>query len=128
MSKIEHFAVYADDPTALKDFYVRTFGLRVIVESGGDPPGYFLADDVGMAIEVLGRPAGSPEVNQRWVCHVAFRVDDVPAKKAELERMGFRFESETLVDNDLLKTAFFEDPGGNRCQIVWRRRALGSSS
>jgi glyoxylase I family protein len=51
MSKIEHFAVYADDPTALKDFYVRTFGLRVIVESGGDPPGYFLADDAGMAIE-----------------------------------------------------------------------------
>ena len=47
MARIEHFAIYADDPTALKDFYVRTFGLRVIVESGGDPPGYFLADDAG---------------------------------------------------------------------------------
>jgi glyoxylase I family protein len=126
MATIEHFAVYADDPTALKDFYVGTFGLRVIVESGGDPPGYFLADDGGMAIEVLGRPAVSPEVNQRWVCHIAFRVEDVLAKKTELERLGFVFESETFVDNDQMKTAFFKDPGGNRCQIVWRRRPLGS--
>ena len=59
MSQIEHFAIYADDPTALKDFYVKAFELKVIVESGGDPPGYFLADDIDMAIEVLGRPSGS---------------------------------------------------------------------
>ena len=96
MSKIEHFAVYADDPTALKDFYVDSFGLRVIVESGGDPPGFFLSDDQGMAIEVLGRPAGSPEVNQRWVCHLAFWVDDVPAKRAELERTGIRLRIRDL--------------------------------
>jgi glyoxylase I family protein len=125
MSRIEHFAVYASDPTALKDFYVRSFGLHVIVESGGDPPAFFLADDHGMAIEVIGRPAGSPGVNQRWVCHLAFWVDHVPAKRAELEQLGIVFETETLVDNDEMKTAFFTDPGGNRCQIVWRRRQLG---
>jgi glyoxylase I family protein len=126
MSKIEHFAVYAEDPRALKDFYVDVFGLRVVVDSGGNPPSYFLADDRGNALEVLGRPPGSPDVNQRWVCHLAFWVDDVPAKRAELERLGFAFESETLVDNDDSKTGFFKDPGGNRCQIVWRRRPLGS--
>ena len=32
------------------------------------------------------------------------------------------FEDETLVENDDLKTAFFKDPAGNRCQIVWRRK------
>jgi glyoxylase I family protein len=126
MSRIEHFALYADDPTALKDFYVEVFGMRVIVESGGDPPAYFLADDRGMALEVLGRPAGSPEVNTRWVCHLAFLVDDLPTKRAELERLGFAFESETRVANDDMHTAFFKDPGGNRCQIIWRRRPLGS--
>jgi glyoxylase I family protein len=125
MARIEHFAIYAADPTALKDFYVRNFGLRVIVESGGDPPAFFLADDHGMAVEVLGRPSGSPGVNQRWVCHLALWVDDVPAKRAELEQLGIVFETETLVDNDEMKTAFFTDPGGNRGQIVWRRRPLG---
>jgi glyoxylase I family protein len=126
VSRIEHFAVYADDSTALKDFYVGVFGMRVIVESGGDPPGYFLADDRGRALEILGRPAGSPEVNQRWICHVAFLVEDVPAKRADLERLGFAFEPDTVVDNDEIKMAFFKDPGGNRCQILWRRRPLGS--
>jgi len=125
MARIEHFAIYAADPTALKDFYVRNFGLRVIVESGGDPPAFFLADDHGMAVEVLGRPSGSPGVNQRWVCHLALWVDDVPAKRAELEQLGIVFETETLVDNDEMKTAFFTDPGGNRGQIVWRKRRLG---
>jgi glyoxylase I family protein len=125
VSRIEHFAIYADDSRALADFYVSALGLRVIVESGGDPPGFFLADDQGMAIEILGRPAGSAGVNQRWVCHLAIWVDDVPAKRAELERLGIVFETETLVDRDDMKTAFFKDPAGNRCQIVWRRRALG---
>jgi glyoxylase I family protein len=125
MSRIEHFAIYADDPTALKDFYVDALGLHVIFASGGDPPAYFLADDQGMAIEVLGRPPGTPGANQRWVCHLALWVDDLPAKRAELERLGIVFETETLVDNDEVKTAFFTDPGGNRGQIVWRRKRLG---
>jgi glyoxylase I family protein len=125
MSQIEHFAIYADDPTALKDFYVGTFGLRVIIEVGGNPPAYFLADDHGMAIEVLGRTTGNSGINQRWVCHLAFWVDDVPAKRTELECLGLVFETETAVDHDELKTAFFTDPGGNRAQIVWRKKRLG---
>ena len=125
MSQIEHFAIYAADPTALKDFYVEAMSLRVIFASNGDPPAYFLADDHGMAIEVLGRPPGTSGVNQRWVCHLAFWVDDVPAKRAELESLGIVFETETMVDNDDAKTAFFTDPGGNRGQIVWRRKRLG---
>jgi glyoxylase I family protein len=125
MSRLEHFAVYAADPTALKDFYVDALDLHVIVDAGGDPPAYFLADDHGMALEVLGRPPGTAEVNQRWVCHLALWVEDFASKRNELERRGIAFETETLVDNDELKTAFFKDPGGNRCQIVWRRRRLG---
>ncbi len=49
MSRIEHFAVYADDPTALKEFFVHALGLHVIVANAGPPPAYFLADDHGMA-------------------------------------------------------------------------------
>ncbi len=125
MAKIEHFAIYAADSVGLKDFYVDALSMRVIVASGGDPPAFFLADDHGMAIEVLGRPPGTPDVNQRWVCHLAFWVDDFAAARARLERRGIVFETETLVNTADLKTAFFMDPGGNRCQIVWRRRALG---
>ena len=72
MSRIEHFAVYADNPTKLKDFYVHALGLHVIVENAGPPAAYFLAEDHGMALEVLGRPEGEPAANQRWICHLAF--------------------------------------------------------
>jgi glyoxylase I family protein len=57
---------------------------------------------------------------------VAFSVDDVAAKRRELEALGFVFETETVVDTEAAKTAFFRDPEGNRCQIIWRRKPLGT--
>jgi glyoxylase I family protein len=126
MAKFEHFAIYAADTSALKDFYVDVFGLRVIVESGGSPPGFFLADEAGMALEIIGRPEGEPVVNQRWVCHLAIAVDDVAATRARLERRGLVFEPDTAIDKASMKTAFFNDPAGNRCQIVWRNPPLGA--
>ena len=57
MARIEHAALFASDPSRLKDFYVDAFGLRVILDNGqGTPPGYFLADDAGFALELIGRP------------------------------------------------------------------------
>jgi glyoxylase I family protein len=96
----------------------------VIVESDGHPPGYFLADDAVMALEIIARPRGEPAVNQRWVCHLAFQVDEVSATRAALEARGIVFETETTVDSDTMRTAFFNDPEGNRCQIVWRNPPL----
>lgn len=125
MARLEHVAIYANNAPALKDYYVSMLGLRVVLESGGDPPGYFLADDAGMAIEIIGRARGESNVNQRWVCHIAFLVDDYAASRSALEARGVTFETETAVDNDALKTAFFKDPDGNRLQIIWRKTPLG---
>ena len=87
--------------------------------------GYFLADDAGMALEIIGRPEGEPGVNQRWVCHIALAVDDFSATRAALERRGLVFETDTVVENASFRTAFFNDPEGNRCQIAWRNPPLG---
>ena len=126
MARIEHAALFAEDPSSLKDFYIRAFGLHVLVDnSQGSPPGYFLGDDHGTALEIIGRPTGSENVNQRYICHVAFVVEDVPTKQAELESMGLVFEVETAVDNDSMRTAFCNDPADNRIQIVKRKRPLG---
>ncbi|MDR3639648.1 MAG: VOC family protein [Isosphaeraceae bacterium] len=125
MARLEHFALYAADSPALKDFYVEALGLHVIVEGGGTPPGYFLADERGMALEIIGRPEGQSNANQRWVCHIAFWVDDFTAACARLKDRGTVFETDTFVDNTEIRTAFFNDPEGNRCQIVWRNPPLG---
>ena len=126
MARIEHAAIFANDPSSLKDFYLKAFGLRVVLDNGkGTPPGYFLGDDRGTALEIIGRPSGVEGVNQRYVCHVAFVVEDVSAKRAELEGLGMIFEAETTVDNDSMTTAFCNDPAGNRIQIVHRKKPLG---
>ncbi len=128
MPKIEHVGLFAADPTSLKSFYEQAFGLRVIQDNSTlSPPGYFLASpDGGPSLEIIGRPAGTENVNQRHVCHVAFEVADFDASKADLERRGVTFETETEVHNDAMHTAFFRDPEGNRLQIVTRLRPLGS--
>ncbi len=127
MARIEHAAIFAEDPSSLKDFYVEAFGLTMVLDNGhGTPPGYFLGDDHGTAFEIIGRPAGFGNVNQRYICHVAFVVEDVLEKKAELEAKGLVFEVETFVDNESMTTTFCNDPAGNRIQIVKRKRPLGS--
>ena len=124
MSRIEHFAIYAADSPRLKDFYTEAFGLKVVRESGGHPPGYFLTDDHGMALEIIGRPEGQAGANQRWVCHLALWVEDFLGTRAALEQRGVSFETDTFVDNNEIKTAFFNDPEGNRLQIVWRKNKI----
>ncbi len=127
MSRIEHFALFADDLETLRTFYAETMGLRVVLDNSRAPiPGYFLADDGGSVLEIIARPAGIADVNTRFVCHVAFLVDDFATARAALERQGAQFETDTKVVTDDFRTAFFQDPGGNRCQIVWRSRPLVS--
>lgn len=127
MARIEHIALFAADVHRLKSFYVEAFGLRVILDnSASSPPGYFLADDSGMALELIGRPTDVPPVDTRHVVHIAFIVDDVAASQSELEARGLVFEEESAVDNASMTTRFFRDPEGNRLQIVKRPRPLVS--
>jgi len=126
MARIEHFAIFAADLEGLKAFYVTRMGLRVVVDnSRGDPPGYFLADDHGAALEIIARPPDQPAQSQRYVCHIAFWVDDISVAHQVLKRAGISIETDTAVNNPAMKTLFFNDPEGNRCQIVWRQRPLG---
>ena len=125
MSQIEHFAVYAEDPIDLKDFYVGAFGMRVIVENAGPPPAFFLADDKGMALEIIARPAG--ETNANRAGFAISRSGSTTSCPPAISSSGWEWSSknETLVENDEVKTGFFKDPAGNRCQIVWRHTRLG---
>ena len=82
-------------------------------------------DELGIDV-VVTRPAGSKNVDQRYICHVAILVDDVAATRRDMEARGLAFEPDTAVANDSMTTCFFRDPAGNRIQIVSRPRPLGS--
>jgi glyoxylase I family protein len=125
MATIEHFAIFAADLERLKDFYVEALGLTVIIDnSRAKVRGYFLKGERGSALEIIARPEDVAGVSTRYVCHTAFAVEDVAAVKAALERRGVRFETDTAVDTEDFRTVFFNDPEGNRCQLVWRKAPL----
>lgn len=127
MARIEHFALFCEDLDALRDFYVEAMGLRVIVDNSAAPVrGYFLADDRGTALEIIARPGGTPPPPTRYACHAAFLVEDYDVAKAGLVARGARFEADTEILGDAFRTGFFDDPAGNRTQIVWREKPLGS--
>lgn len=128
MPILEHAAIFADEPGLLKAFYEDALGLRLIVDnSKSRPPGFFLQGEEGAALEIIGRPFGMTNVNQRHICHIAFLVSDFDASRALLERRGVVFEIDTMVENDSFRTIFFNDPEGNRVQLVWRSKPLGTS-
>ena len=128
MARIEHFALFTDDLETLREFYETTFGLKVIVDNSKAPvKGYFLADEAGAVIELIQRPEGVPAVDTRYACHVAFHVDDYDDARAALALGGAVFETDTRIGTGVFRTEFFNDPAGNRCQIVWRRTPLGAS-
>lgn len=122
---IEHVALFADDLEASRDFFVATFGMRVVLDNSKAPVrGYFLAGDGGSVLEVIERPAGKTNADQRFVCHVAFAVDDVAEARKRIESQGLVFETDTVVDTPEFQTAFFRDPEGNRIQILKRLTPL----
>lgn len=127
MSKIEHFAIFTHDLDALRDFYTEVFGLRILLDNSLAPVrGYFLTDDAGSVIEIIERPPHQPPPPTRYTCHVALWVDDYDSVRRSLEDRGAIFEEDSEVRSDSFRTGFFADPAGNRTQIVWRSRPLGS--
>ena len=127
MARIEHFALFCDDLESLRDFYTGALGLRIILDnSKAAVRGYFLADDGGSVLEIIARPPGTPAPDTRYGSHAAFWVDDYEQSKRDLEGRGARFEADTEVVTDSIKTGFFDDPAGNRLQIIWRSKPLGS--
>jgi catechol 2,3-dioxygenase-like lactoylglutathione lyase family enzyme len=125
MPHIEHFALFAEDLDGLRRFYEEEFGLKVVLDNSKAPTrGYFLADPRGCVIELIERPAGTEVGSTRFLCHVALWVDDYDATRERLASQGFVFESDSAIDTPDFRTLFFNDPAGNRCQIVWRSKPL----
>ena len=112
------------DPTI--QFYTELLGWKVIEErpsSGPDDRVFFLADGRGGAFEVFvgsGPPIADPS-------HLAFAVpfDDFPELAERLTQAGVTLD-EPFINDVGDQISFFNDPAGNRAQIVGRLKTLPS--
>jgi catechol 2,3-dioxygenase-like lactoylglutathione lyase family enzyme len=143
MNGVHHVGITVADLDAAVDFYRGVLGLEIVSE----PSPVFDAPELGPAVGVPGAalrqvclaadtavvelleytsppsPVETPlSQNALGAAHVAFRVDDIGAKKAELEAKGVRFLSAVnVVDDGVLagwRWVYFTDPDGNALELV----------
>ena len=119
---IEHIAVPAANPAALKDWYVRVLGARPVWDNGQNPPTCLIALS-GAWLEIYAAEAPLPERGNNKLAgfrHLALRVDSLAAAKAELIGHGVKFREETRPAMGGGQILFFEDGEGNLLHLVER--------
>jgi catechol 2,3-dioxygenase-like lactoylglutathione lyase family enzyme len=143
MKGLHHVGITVKDLDASIRFYHDVLGL----EFSNEPSPWFDAPELGLAVGVPGaalrqvslllgdtmlelleyksppsETAGPLLSNNTGASHVAFLVDDIEAKKTELEDQGIEFYSAVnTVDEGVLagwRWVYFEDPDGYPLELV----------
>jgi len=143
MKGLHHVGITVKDLDASIRFYHDVLGLKF----SNEPSPWFDGPDLGPAVGVPGAAlrqvslllgdttlelleyksppsqTEGPLMSQSLgASHVAFVIDDIEAKKAELEAQGIRFYSDVnVVDEGVLagwRWVYFEDPDGYPLELV----------
>lgn len=115
VERTDFISVPVTDVERAERFYGGTLGLPKISTRGFSE--YQLGENVSVYLirmEDVGSTFAGPHT-----AHVALRVADVAATRAELEAKGVEFEGDIL-DTSVCHMAFFKDPDGN--QFMLHRR------
>jgi predicted enzyme related to lactoylglutathione lyase len=111
MYGIDHVAIYANDAEALKDWYVDTFGFRLVRE-------HFLVTSNSM-IEIVQAHTDGGVMGEKvsGIRHIAICCEDFEASVDTIKQRGVQVlhEPKSRVDS---KTFFFKDPEGNILQLI----------
>ncbi|MCX6923963.1 MAG: VOC family protein [Verrucomicrobia bacterium] len=121
--RVEHLGLPARDPVALKDWYVRVLGARVVYAPDQTPPAFFLALQDHVMFEVYAGASSLPQTSDNTLNgwrHVALRVESLVAAKAELEKRGLKITEEIKPAGGGGSVLFFRDLEGNLLHLVER--------
>lgn len=119
---VEHIALVAKDPPALKSWYERVLGGKTLFDDGKTP----LTCHVSLGnvwFEIYAADKSVPETSDNKLAgfrHIALRVDSVDAAKVEFEKRGVKFTEAERPAAGGGKVLFFKDPEGNLLHFVER--------
>ena len=123
---LEHLGLPAQDPAALKDWYVRTLGAKVAFSHTGSPPMFMISFPDGKMVEIYQADSSLDETGDNKLSgwrHVALRVDSLEAAKKELEKRGVQFTEKIKAAAGGGRVLFFRDVEGNLLHLVERNGA-----
>ena len=120
----EHLGLPAHDPLALKDWYVRVLGAKLVYDNGQTPPAFLLSFPDGLMLEIYQAESSLPETAKNSLAgwrHLALRVDSLEAAKAALENNGVNFPDPIKPAGGGGRVLFFRDPEDNLLHLVERQ-------
>lgn len=124
---IEHTAIAAKDSRGLAQWYVDTFGCRIVYDNGKGT--YFVAFESGDMIEIISAELDKPEDEEKTagIRHLALAVGSrefdelVPILKAEPRVTQVH---DVSVNANGLKTYWFRDIEDNFMHLIYRPEPL----
>jgi glyoxylase I family protein len=121
---VEHLAIVAKDPAALKTWYERVLGAREVFNNGQNPLTCLIALG-NVWFEIYAAEKSLPDTANNKLAgfrHLALRVDSLDAAKAELEKRGVRFTEAERPAAGGGRVLFFSDCEGNLLHFVERTK------
>jgi glyoxylase I family protein len=126
--KIEHVALFVQDPVSVVRWYEEHLGLRVVRSSEQRPAlTRFLADSEGTTVlEIYAGtlPVPNYAAMDPLLLHVAFATDDVPGTRERLLAAGATAEGDVTVTPTGDRLAMLRDPWGLALQLAQRAAPL----
>jgi catechol 2,3-dioxygenase-like lactoylglutathione lyase family enzyme len=117
VERTDFISVPVTDMQRSTTFYAETLGLPWLNEGSEQWPEFQLGENVSLYLMDPRNIGG--EFRGPHTAHIALRVPDVAATRAELESRGVQFEGD-IFDTGVCHMAFFKDPDGN--QLMLHRR------
>ncbi len=120
---VEHIGLAAQDTTALKDWYVRSLGARVVFTNGETPPAWFMELPGGVWLEIYQGNYAVKEICdnklQGWR-HLALTVESIEHARHELQSRGVSITEPIKPAGGGGRVLFFQDLEGNLLHLVER--------
>jgi glyoxylase I family protein len=119
---VEHIAIVAQNPVALKSWYERVLGAKTVFDNGQTPPTCLLSLG-NVWFEIYAADQKLPDTANNKLAgfrHLALRVDSLDAAKAELEQQGVKFTEAERAAAGGGRILFFADAEGNLLHFVER--------
>jgi catechol 2,3-dioxygenase-like lactoylglutathione lyase family enzyme len=119
---LEHIAIPAVDPRALKNWYEAMLGAKPVFDNRQNPPTYLISlGNVWLEIYAAEITQPGRENNRAaGFRHLALKVDSIASAKAELEGRGVKFRESVRPAGGAGNVLFFADGEGNLLHLVER--------
>ena len=120
---LEHIALPAQNPAALRDWYVARLDAACVAPNGTEPPYFIKLPGAATTFEVYAATAVSPQTADNGLAgwrHLALRVAAIETARAELEKRGVVFLDPIKPAAGGGRVLFFQDCEGNLLHLVDR--------